>query len=189
MNLATLVSEGDFNRPSEAIALDLIYVANGFKFPLAQAKFGIPRMLDQRPDILTDENTFVPADVAAEVDDRFPGETGFLYTRLDLSVLPDAAGVELTPVQYPFRVSEVLFQINAAWGTQLTERDILDELIVSPVLEWTIKAAPTSLVWLGERVFSIGNALSYPLGSRITVDGRFRVTATGAYRVVVTANE
>ena len=112
-----------------------------------------------------------------------------MYTRLYLSVLPDDAGVELTPVQYPFRVSEVLFQINAAWGTQLTERDILEELIVSPVLEWTIKAAPTSLVWLGERVFSIGNALSYPLGSRISVDGRFRVTATGAYRVVVTANE
>ena len=186
MNLSTLIEEGDLNRPSREIASDLIFIANGFRFPIDEVHFGIPQMLDQRPDLNEDANSFIPADVAYEVDDRFPGTTGFLYTRIDINALVQEAETLVAPQQYPFRVHHLLPQLRLFFNTQWDETDIEDEVVVLPVSELIIRCKPGSLAWIGSRRINVGPATSIPNAGRILTNGIARRTDTDAYRVVPT---
>jgi len=186
MNLTTFIEEGNFQRPSAEIALDLIYIANAYRIPATRIEFGKPEALDQRPDILTDANTFVPVEIDPLFDDRFRGDTGFMYQRLDLSVLTEDPDVVLVAPQFPFKMHELLPALNLKFGTMFAEDDIQNDTVMDEEQDVMLTAAKTSLVWLGRRPITVGG-MGNLTGVRVTSTGRVRITSTGAVRVILPA--
>lgn len=186
MDLTTFIAEGNFNRPSAEIALDLIYLTNQFRIPPAKVDFGTPVELDQRPDVPTDANTFVPVDIDAEYYDFFRGNIGFMYQRLTLDVLTPNPDVVVVAPAFPFRMHELLPALSTKFGVQFTEADIVNELIDDEWQPVMLYAAPTSLAWIGSipvAVEGVGNLI----GVRVTSTGRMRVTTSGRPRVIAVA--
>lgn len=158
MNTAPLsVKERDYNKPSEVLALELIYAANRYKPPVGKIKLGLPSALDQRPDIASDENTYVPASIDNVYDGRFSPQSGFRYQRLSLGVLKAINDVRITPPFYPFKTHDVLDQINAQLSVQFSEQDIVNDLYSGDNVAFKITAHPHSLVWLGGKELYIGD--------------------------------
>lgn len=186
MDLTTFIAEGNFNRPSAEIALDLIYIANQFRIPPAKVEFGLPIALDQRPDVETDANTFVPVDIDPEYYDFFRGNIGFMYQRLTLDVLIPNPDVVLVAPAFPFHMHELLPALSTKFGVQFSEADIVNELIDDEWQEVTLYAAPTSLVWIGSIPIAVEGVGSL-LGVRVTTSGRMRITTTGQPRVIAVA--
>lgn len=183
MNLRDFIASGDFQRSAPEIAMDLIFIANGTRFPPKYVKFGIPRVLDQRPDVKCDENTYLPIEVDEAYDDRFPGDNGFMYTRLSLAhrVSDDLV---LQPLAHPFNTSALLGQINDALGTNIIAEEIHDEVHLTPGPLLTLRMKDSSLVWIGSTTFALNTTpVVVPENVRITSTGRYRVTSSGAYRV------
>ena len=184
MNLTTFIEEGNFQRPSAEIALDLIYIANQYRVPVTRVEFGIPEALDQRPDVSTDANTFVTVKIDPLFDDRFRGDTGFMYQRLDLSVLTDNPDVVLIAPEFPFEMHQLLPALNLKFGTMFSEADIRNDTITGEEQDVTLIAAETSLVWLGSRPITVGG-IGNLTGVRVTTTGRVRITSTGSVRVIL----
>ncbi|MNU19726.1 hypothetical protein D3C71_79590 [compost metagenome] len=188
MNLAMLLEEGDFDRPAIDIVLDLIYITNQIRVPKEKVVFGVPEKLDQRPDIIVDANTFIPVDFDPDWDDRYRGENGFLYRRLPLSVLTPDPDVHLRAMEFPFHLHDLLPAIRAKFNTQFTTLDLEDQLIENEFEEIQLRAAETSLLWIGETPIDIEGMM--PLENiRVTTDGRYRVTTQGIPRRVVPTPE
>jgi len=184
MNLTSFIEEGNFNRPSAEIALDLIYLTNQFRIPPAKVEFGVPMALDQRPDVPTDANTFVPVDIDAEYYDLFRGNIGFMYQRLTLDVLTPDPAVTLVAPAFPFYMHELLPALRTKFGVQFADTDIVNELIDDEWQDVVLQAAPTSLAWIGSipiAVEGVGNLT----GVRVTTTGRMRVTTSGVPRVIL----
>ena len=80
-----MINQEKFNKTTEEILLDLIYQSNQYRVPLSKIKFGMPEALDAVPGVLTDENTFIPADVDEAWDARLHSTKnnvkGFMYRR------------------------------------------------------------------------------------------------------------
>jgi phytoene dehydrogenase-like protein len=183
MNLATLLEEGDFNRPSVEIALDLIYITNEFRVPSSKIVLGKPYALDQRPELPTDANTFVPVEIDPDFYDRFHGNIGFMYQRLGFDVLTPNPDVVLVAPAFPFTMHQLLPSLNAKFGTSFNESDIRDDVIDDEWQSVTLYAADTSLVWIGSIpivVEGVGNLT----GVRVTTTGRMRITTSGVPRVI-----
>ena len=139
----------DLSKNSKQIALDSIYDIIKYHIPDHEVKFGIPRVLDLDRENDLDENTFIPAKVSDQFDYRFNnGKSGFLYRRIRLSELENK-NITIRPPEYPFRVTDLLDQINAAAGTQLTTDDLVGEVIQTEITNLTLKAHPHSIAWIG----------------------------------------
>ena len=139
----------DLSKSSKQIALDSIYDIIKYHIPDHEVKFGKPRPLDLDKENDLDENTFIPAVVTDQFDYRFNNNTsGFLYRRIHLSELENK-NITIRPPEYPFKVTDLLAQINEAAGTQLTEADLVGDVIQSEITNLTLKAHPHSIAWIG----------------------------------------
>ena len=145
----------NFNRKSELICLDMLYLSIKIRIPEPKIKFQIPRVMDVRPDIDDDPNTFVDAFVDRTFDIRVAGNQGFLYRRLPLDYIEQDPEVKINPPQFPFKVSDILNQINASLNTSLTMHDLLDLEYVGDETTITLVANPDSLAWIGTKEISI----------------------------------
>lgn len=112
--MTVIIDDNDNGKSREALLMDLIYESNGIRVPLDKIKFGIPREVDQRKDLDNDPNTFIPVKVNNQYDNRFAlGTSGIMYRRR--SIAKHIAGIDLaviTPLFLPFKVSDLLEQIN-----------------------------------------------------------------------------
>lgn len=180
-----LLARADFNRPATAILLDLIHVFLDYEIPLNKIVFYNAAPVDQRPAVPTDEDSFVRADIDPAYDYRLPGDNGFLYRRLALTLLAPRAVDGLEPVvlqeQYPFTTHSLLFQINRFYNIQLRPEDLVNEVFDDNTVEVRLKAQPGSYCWQGEAVLPV--QLAIPSKARITPNGRMRITSSGAIRV------
>lgn len=160
LRLLAFIRQRDFNRPSEEIALDLIWIHNQYRVPKEKIKFFVPMELDQRPEITDDPNTFVPVAIDDQFDDRFSGdgENGFMYRRLPLEMGITPNGPQIHPPQFPFRTYEVLDQINQQLNLQLTEQDVLDIEYTEGMDKYELFVNPHSLVWVGSTIIDVGEA-------------------------------
>lgn len=149
--LRTLFSRREFNRPALQILVDLIRIASGYRVSLAHTRFGTPVVLDQRPDIKDDANTFVSAEIDESWDASFPkgGDNGFLYFRLPLAALLNGRSVVITSAS-AFKTHDKLAEINAFLGSQLTAQDLVNQSYFAGTQTLTLQAAPASLVWNNE---------------------------------------
>lgn len=185
MGLSDRIPQGDANRPSVEIAIDLIYRAS--KYPLLPNKvqFDLPKVADIRLDVPNDENTFVRIIQENTEDDRLSGEgdDGFLYRRIPLTQLVPDPLIGMTLPEYPFMTYDILPQINAKLHVQFTEQDILNLPCTEPFAPIPIVANPDSLVWLGELTVA---AIDLPENARILEEGTYRSTEDGAFRTLET---
>lgn len=179
-----LVTDANFNRDPAEILLDLIHVYLDYQIPLNRIKFYEAGLLDQRPDILTDEDAFVRADIDPAYDYRFPGDNGFLYRRLPASALAARAlsGIEPVTGSFPFRSMDLLLQLNRYYQVQLSPDDVLDEEYDFGATVFTLRFAPTSWCYQGEIVVPVTWG-GYTDGLRITANGAPRQVQTLALRI------
>jgi hypothetical protein len=139
----------DLNQPAKDILLDLIYFSNGIRFYDEEVEFGIPQALDPRPDLDSDPNTFIPIDVPQTVDSRYEGNTGFMYRRLGLADITPVGTAILVP-SFPVTTYQLLGALNAYYGTQWTQDDLVNYAYLSESNPMTIQFQPGSLCYQGE---------------------------------------
>ena len=190
MNLVRFILAKGLNRTSIEIVLDLIYAASDLLFPAEKIIFGQPVEIDIHQDIENDVNTFVPVNIDSEYDDRFTGPKkdnfhyqndridGFLYRRIPLTLLtPDSRVTFERPQVYPFKIHDVLDDINVKLNSKLTIDDVINDVYDSPTEHITMRASPHSLAWIDELVLFFD-----ALGGRILEDGSLRITEDSRVR-------
>lgn len=141
----------DLNKPAKDILLDLIFFTNGIRFNDDEVDFGTPQALDATPDNPGDPNTFVPVFVPDTVDDRYEGNTGFMYRRLSLAEITPVGTAIVVP-SFPTTTYELLPALNAFYGTQWTTDDLVNYTYMAAVNPMTITFKPGSLVYQGEGI-------------------------------------
>ena len=150
-----VIDNNDLGKPREQVLMDLIYESNGIRIPLDKIKFGSAREVDKRKDLDLDPNTYIAAKVSPNWDNRYPPNGGFMYRRRSLPDHVNGVNFKLvTPLFLPFKVSDVLDQINAIvpYEFQLPEivnheYKTLDEARDGLVLE----ARADAYLWFGKR--------------------------------------
>jgi len=157
MKIMSYINQADFDRPSIQIALDLIYISNKERLVEEKVKLGFPKVLDVRPEITDDPNTFIPVTVDELFDMRYAthGSDGFMYRRLPLSIIDRVPGHLINPPHFPFKTSEVLDQINEQLNTQLTMGDLQEREYTKAEGVMNLYAHPHSLVWIGETEMAV----------------------------------
>lgn len=147
-----VIDEKDINKSKEEILMDLIYESTGQRIPLPHVRFGKPQELDQRPDLKFDPNTFIGARVNPRYDNRYNAAgSGFMYRRR--SIIDHMRGCVfegITPTHLPFKVSDLLPQINHCLPYPIAAEEIVDyEYTTLDEVKDSIKlkAHPESLLW------------------------------------------
>lgn len=148
-----VIDERDINKTREELLMDLLYEATGERIPLEHIKFGKPQELDARPDLDDDPNTFIPAKVNPRYDSRYNYKgSGFMYRRRSIYAHMRGCVFDgITPTHLPFKVSDLLDQINHCLPYPIKKEDIVDYEYTS--LEQLkgntirLQAHPESLIW------------------------------------------
>ncbi len=155
-----VIDENDVGKSREQVLMDLIYESTGRRIPLDKVKFGKPMEVDKRKDLTDDPNTFIPCRVNLQYDDRYSADgSGFMYRRR--SIVDHTQGINLNsvrPAVLPFKISDVLDQINDVVPYTIQVSDIIDYeyTTLEQVLEGiTLRAHPESLLWCQSRTFLI----------------------------------
>lgn len=177
-----IVVAAQFNRPSLDILHELVHVFLEEIIPKNKLYFGTARLLDQRPLLLTDPDTFVQAEIEPDYDYRFPGENGFLYRRIPVTAWVGNA-LELMAPEFPFTTYDVLEQINRKYSLQLSEDDVVNTEYDFGDSLFTLQMHPESYCWFGTRVLPM-NFSGIPNNGRVTHDGGVRITSGGGVRVI-----
>lgn len=153
-----VINEEDVGKTPEQVLIDLIYEALGFRLPVDKVKFGKPKMLDARKDLAKDPNTFIPARVDPRYDSRYNSAgSGFMYRRRNITHhcrVYDFSRV--APTKLPFKISDVLDQINQVMPYPLQMRDLINHeyKTVEEARHMKLTAHPESLLWISEHVFT-----------------------------------
>lgn len=151
-----LLEQRDFNKPSKLLALDQIWAFTGIRIRPDKIKLGKAEVLDQRPDIDYDENTFVPAEIDFAEDVRFTTENGFLYRRFSLAELANGRPLVILDPPSTFTVEDVLDQINMSWDAQLTLEDLDNTIVYRSTDEtFVLETNEGSLAWYGNQPFNV----------------------------------
>lgn len=172
-----------FDRPSEEIAIDLIHAASGVRLPLPKIRFGRARSIDQRTEVVDDEDSFVPVEIDENYDGRFPGNNGFLYRRVPMSVLTKNRTLQINPPAEEFYLHDVLDQINQQLSAQLTTEDVVNKRLDLRMTEIRLQATAHSLVWM-DTATTAATIYHQLRILRTTQDGLVRDTGTGALRTL-----
>ena len=139
----------DLNKPAKDILLDLIFFTNGIRFNDTEVDFGPPQALDATPDTPGDPNTFIPIFVPDTVDERYEGNTGFMYRRIGLSeITPVGTGIAVA--SFPVTTYQLLPALNAYYGTQWTQDDLVNYAYLAASNPVTLTFQPGSLCYQGE---------------------------------------
>jgi hypothetical protein len=146
-----VIDEHDIGKTRIQLLTDLLYETNNLRIPEEKIKYGEPQALDARPDLDWDPNTFIPFRIDRDYDDRFSRNAGFMYRRRDFSEYVGSHDFEVQITHFPFRISEVLDQINAQLPFPLAISDIEDyEFSLPDTEEFELIASPKSLIWTGK---------------------------------------
>lgn len=111
---------------------------------------------------ITDYNTKVKVTPTALA--KLSGEMYFHYNRIYMNRLPDLSSVVIGAET---TTRALISKINAVSDVQLTADDIVDEAISSEMSVVTIKAAPTSYIFVPGTTISVGKDLP-PFSSAFT---------------------
>lgn len=174
-----VIDEKDIGKAREEVLLDLIYEATGQRIPLSKVTFGQPSEVDPRKDIELDHNTFIPARIDPKYDARYWRDgSGFLYRRRNIQ--DHVAGIDFSnvqPLMLPFRITDILDQINSHLRYPIGPNDVVDYQYTS--LEEVerkgvhLKANPHSLLWIGGIWFNVNTSriAGDPLINVLYLDG------------------
>lgn len=174
-----VIDEKDVGKTEEQVLMDLIYEGTGQRIPLDKVKFGKPREVDQRKDLDLDANTFIPARVDATYDARYAGPgSGFMYRRRNID--NHSAGADfnnIAPMALPFKITDILDQINDCLPYPIEARDVIDYeyKTLAEVEDKGVRldANPDSLLWIKGVGFFVNTTYinGAPLIGNATLDG------------------
>lgn len=158
----------DYSKPAKELLLELIYQSNEIVLAELEVAFGVPELLDQRPDIDSDANSFIPASVDPDWDNRYLPKNGFMYRRAHLSDIAIDPSTPPLAIDYlPCQTSDLLDAINARYGTHLTLDDVENLTYTDANTPVVIKFKEDALCWAGEPVIVpsiyVGLAANYQL--------------------------
>lgn len=180
-----IIQDALFLRPAKEILLDLVHVFLEYEIPIDKITFGKASALDQRPEVPTDPDTFVQAEIAQDYDYRFPGANGFLYRRIPLGMATVNQGLEIYAPDFPFTTWDVLDQINRFMNLALLPEDVINETYDLGSVVFLLQADPGSWNWEGGRVMPVVFPDNLPSNTRITTDANPRITTDGSMRVAI----
>lgn len=173
-----IIDEHDIGKTREELLMDLIYETNGQRIPLDKIKFGIPREVDQRPDLDNDPNTFIPVTIDSSYDDRFGvGVGGLMYRRHDLSLyMKDVDLTVITPLSLPFTIQDILEQVNDQLPYPIDPLEVINyeyKTIEQAEFGVTLKARDGAYIWFHGVHFQVNTGLldGSPLISNTNLDG------------------
>lgn len=180
MNYVPYVLAKGLNRSTLDIALDLMFVATNIRFPADKIIFGKPRVVDMRPDLVEDPNSYVPLKwIDPKFDYRFntPANDGILYYRLPFSLIEPRENITFTePNTFAFSTHSILDKINTKLGVQFTVSDIVNIKYEGETNFITIIPHEDSLVWMGDSIELWFDGKEEDISGRVTEDNDIRVT-------------
>ena len=139
--------KANFNKPASEILTDLIFQSNGIWIMYGNIEFGTPEAL---PNPLPwAPNTVVQVTADMVEDDSIEGCTKIIYRRVPLSELIQSVSSPIQIPQYPFKISDLLPQINAMYQIQLQPTDIIDATFNDLSQPIVLNAAPGALCYIG----------------------------------------
>lgn len=157
-NVSTLpedLASANFKRSSTQIASDMIYVSTKYSIPVTKITFGIPRVMDMRPDIDEDPNTAIVATIKKGFDARLEGERHFLYRRFPLDFTTQDESIYIIPPHFPYTVSDIVAGINESLSTSFVSTDFIDLTYSGAEDTITLIANPNSLAWTGSKTIKV----------------------------------
>lgn len=173
-----VIDGNDVGKSREQVLLYLIYEASGQIIPLDKVEFGKPRILDQRKDLDTDPNTFIPCRISQEYDDRYWAEgSGFMYRRrCILNHTQESDLHSVRPAHLPFTITEILPLINAILPYPIQSSDVIDykyNTLEEVRAGITLQAHPESLLWINGKTFTVNTDIleGAPLIDNRNLDG------------------
>ena len=189
MSYVSYVKARGLGRPSEALALDLINYFNNTTLNTFDFSYGQTAVVDVRPEILDDQDTFVPVVVELSYDYHYTPhndlrQDGFLYKRLDIAELLDGRTLVVIAPSPTYTTWDLLGQLNYQLQSQLSHRDIVDTRHSATDAQVLVRIAGDSLAWTGEFVVTVDQT-PVTVVVRKTLGGHTRATTEGFTRSVV----
>jgi hypothetical protein len=151
----TMLGFFNYNKPSVDILRDLIYASNGFMLPASGVLYDTPLAVTPLVADRYQRDSVIKVQMDPTVPyQQWRGHRTFLYKRLNFAdLIPNVPwNVTPTPIPittYPTNVYALLPQINAYYGLQLTEADVLNTSFASSAATFQMTAAPGSVSWEG----------------------------------------
>lgn len=145
----------DYNRPSLEVLRDLLYESNEYVPPEHHTTFGWPTALDQRPELPNDPNTFIPMTVEKQEDDRFSDKAGLMYRRTPFAEVLRGPGEVPILKNFPFKLYDVLDQLNAWFDVQLTPDDVYDQSFTDASQVFQLRFKPCALIFIEDIVLNV----------------------------------
>lgn len=147
-----VIDEHDLHKTRIEILMDLVYESTGMRIPQHEIKYGQPIELDQRPDLMTDPNTFIPVRINPDYNYRLAGyQRGFMYRRRYLTEHFAGLELDLEFTVWPTTLRQIIMdQINPQLRYPLQPEDFVDYEITDESTDvLLIKTQPHSLFWTG----------------------------------------
>lgn len=189
MSYVSYVKARGLGRPSEALALDLINYFNQTTLDTFDFSYGRTGVVDQRPEILDDQDTFVPVVVDLSQDSHYTPhndfrQDGFLYKRLSIEELVAGRALSVIAPAPTYTTWDLLGQLNHQLQSQLSHRDVVDAHHSATDAQVLVRIAADSLAWTGEFAVNVDQT-PVTVVIRKTLGGQLRATTEGFTRSVV----
>lgn len=153
----------NFNKPAEQILRDLIFATNGFLVPAEGVLFGTPVAVTPLLGDRQQRNTTITIEMDASMPwQNLTGLQTLMYKRPSLAdfVPVQSPVMPIVIASYPVTIWELLPQINAYYGLQLTEADVLNTEYDAPVYPIVMYAAPGSVAFTGSVVLNVQGVIA-----------------------------
>jgi hypothetical protein len=176
----------DFDQPAVNILLDQINYDNNAQITPQYVTFGIP---SANASGAARNTTLV---ITAVAGSNFVGSVAWQYNRVDISIVPGIRSTLILVPQNAENISDLLPNINLAYGIQLTAADIIDgplptfQGLPNEKHNFTLTIAAQSLVYINAvtlTAFQDGTAFS----EVVTAAGDNVITSDGDF--VIARNE
>jgi len=147
-----IIDEGDIGKDHIDLLMDMIYETNKVRIPREHIKYGTPVPLDQRPDDLTDPNTYIDVQIDPLWDYELSKLSGFMYRRQDLGAYFQDLEITITVSEFPFRVSDIWDeQVLPHLPYPIAMSEMQDYLFTDPdSLELVVYSKSGSYLWSGK---------------------------------------
>ena len=148
--MAVIINIADAGKSIIQLLTDLIFESEGIRYPESKVKYGDVQVLDARPEVLTDPNTFVPFWTNSDFDDRYVQGAGLLYRRHELSShFQNVGTIHIYTQHFTFKIHDVLDQINLYLSYPLTPADVLNTTVdATTATQLELTANPLSYIWI-----------------------------------------
>lgn len=153
-----VIDEHDIGKTEAQLLMDLIYESAGFRVPEHAIKYGKPEVLDARPEVMTDPNTYIPITVDSSHDKTLSGlNRGVMYRRRDILKHVCTLDLDLEFTTWPTTLGQVIIDhLNPQLDYPLRMTDFEDyEITDENTDRIIIKAAEHSLFWTGSATLNI----------------------------------